>query len=154
MEMDDDCRLAEISVANYRRWIYGLRSYDEILKSIKMNDQTNNEKELMEDIEKLKKIMEKNNLRSVINYFDDEIEKLQHSIAYENCPIQINKKQKTNVLKENKENIINNRENIHDLDKEEFDLSFLNETTGGRSRRHRKHKRKTRKARKTRRHRK
>ncbi len=154
MEMDDDCRLAEISVANYRRWIYGLRSYDEILKSIKMNDQTNNEKELMEDIEKLKKIMEKNNLRNVINYFDDEIEKLQHSIAYENCPIQINKKQKTNVLKENKENIINNRENIHNLDKEEFDLSFLNETTGGRSRRHRKHKRKTRKSRKTRRHRK
>ena len=99
MEMDD-CKLAEISVRNYRQWIYGLKSYEEIINSIKMNEKMHNEKELMEDIDKLNEIMEKNNLRSIINYFDDEIEKLQNSIAYENCSIQ-NQTQKSKKQRKN-----------------------------------------------------
>lgn len=141
----DDCALAEESVKRYKRWIHGLQSYEDIIK----NKKYDGNKENIKDYDPLYEPENNNDndINDIISYFDKEINKLKNSIISENCNILT---EKTTTDLDN----IENQENI--LDKEKFDVSFLDEMGGSKrkNKSRRKHTKKNKKSKKHRKHRK
>ncbi len=126
-----DIMKAKEGVKNYRNWIYGLQKYEDIIEDIVM-DENAGSSILLEDFEKLKEIYKKEDLSSIIRYFEREIDRLHTSIVEEDQEELLDNmtKNKRPKVEENKENKQKN-----ELDKEEFNLNFLDDTVGGKKKR-------------------
>lgn len=136
-----DIMKAKEGVKNYRNWIYGLQKYEDIIEDIVM-DENAGSSILLEDFKKLKEIYKKEDLSSIIRYFEREIDRLHTSIVEEDQEELLDnmRKNKRPKVEENKEN-----EQKNELDKEDFNLNFLDDTVGGRKKRRTTRKKVTKK---------